>query len=418
MRRPGWLIRGPIQPDRWTALRFASLRWAALPVIDRRWTVPLAALALAFGIFVGVAIGPSEGLGSQTQTMVEVVRPPSPSTVATTDTPGRGNGNNGGRNNGGQSPGGGDSNPPATITPPSDPGPFETPPPTPAPTPTPTPTLPTPTPTPSTTTTTTTTTDDTDDNTPPADDAPSTAKVEGPVVHVNGFAGSYTVARDSGRLTAVHASDLPDIGDIVAVQARALANGTWAEDGSRDSSELAKRMSLAGTVTFSDPRIGAYTISAAGSSILVRVKAGVRMPTVGDQVAVGARIADKLDPIEPVTPGRDGCGKRPKASKPPKLALEQTTLEVTGAATKTNVEGIVEGVCRKSGSLIVSADDLREAGRDIAITVPNSLRLAQIDIGDVLKIRAEIGSSGNLTATGIASDERSSGADDKSQIQP
>ena len=39
-------------------LRFASLRWAALPIIDRRWTAPLSAIALGFGLFVGVAIGP------------------------------------------------------------------------------------------------------------------------------------------------------------------------------------------------------------------------------------------------------------------------------------------------------------------------------------------------------------------------
>jgi hypothetical protein len=408
VRRPGWLIRGPIQPDRWTALRFASLRWAALPVIDRRWTVPLAAMALAFGIFVGVAIGPSEGLGSQTKTMVEVVQPPSPSTVASTETPGGGNGNNGGHN--------GDPNVPATPSPPVDDDPFD--PTVPSTPPTPTiPVTPTPTPTPTTptTTTTTTTTDPEDD--PPADDTPSTAKVEGAVVHVNNFAGSYTVAGDSGKLTAVHATDLPNVGDVVSVKARALANGTWAEDGDRDHGELAERLNLAGTVTFSDPRIGAYTVSAAGSSILVRVKAGVRMPTVGDRVAVTARIADKLDPIEPVDPGRDGCGTA-RAPKAPKLALEQTALEVTDAATKSDVEGIVMGVCRKAGSLIISADDLRESGRDIAIAIPNGLRLSQIDIGQVLKIRADIGSNGNLTATGLASDERGSGADDKSQIQP
>jgi hypothetical protein len=37
----------------------ATLRWAALIVTDRRWAAPLSALALGFGLFVGVAIGPS-----------------------------------------------------------------------------------------------------------------------------------------------------------------------------------------------------------------------------------------------------------------------------------------------------------------------------------------------------------------------
>jgi hypothetical protein len=37
----------------------ATLRWASLIVTDRRWAAPLSALALGFGLFVGVAIGPS-----------------------------------------------------------------------------------------------------------------------------------------------------------------------------------------------------------------------------------------------------------------------------------------------------------------------------------------------------------------------
>jgi hypothetical protein len=34
------------------------LRWAAVPLTDRRWAAPLSAVALGFGLFVGVAIGP------------------------------------------------------------------------------------------------------------------------------------------------------------------------------------------------------------------------------------------------------------------------------------------------------------------------------------------------------------------------
>ena len=58
MRLPGRLVRGPLRPDRASLARFASLRWAALPMIDRRWTAPMSAVALGFGLFVGVAIGP------------------------------------------------------------------------------------------------------------------------------------------------------------------------------------------------------------------------------------------------------------------------------------------------------------------------------------------------------------------------
>ena len=74
-------------------------------------------------------------------------------------------------------------------------------------------------------------------------------------------------------------------------------------------------------------------------------------------------------------------------------------------------------MCRKSGSLILSADDVRESGRDIAVVVPANLRLSDLSPGDVVKIRADIGASGNLTATAIADDGGESAADDSDRIQ-
>jgi hypothetical protein len=408
MKLPRRLIGGPVRPDRWTAMRFASLRWAALPVIDRRWTVPLSAMALAFGIFVGVAIGPSTegGIASQMQTMVQVVRPPAP--VTDID-----NGNGGG--NGGPQGDQGPSQP--TPSPPTDTDPFD-PPTTPTPTPT-TPTTPTTT-TPTTTTPTTTTTtptDDSDDDEDDDGDQPVPTLVKGAVVHVNEYADSYTVARNDGTLTAVHASNLPSLGDVISVETRTLANGTRAENGDRSRTDRTEDLDLSGTVTFSDPRIGAYTVSVPGSSIMVRVPAGTRMPQVADQVDVSARIANKLDPIEAQEPGRNGCGTPPRPPGPRKLALEQTGLEVTGTASASGMEGIVQGVCRKSGSLVLSADDLRATGRDIAVAVPPSFRLGDLEPGQILKLRVDIGDSGNFTASALADDEGEERADNSGRVQ-
>ena len=226
MKLPRRLIGCPIRPDRWTALRFASLRWAALPVIDRRWTVPLSAMALAFGIFVGIAIGPAaEGsLGSQMQTLVSVVSPPAPTPPA---------GEGGPANSGG---GSGENEGEAiprlqpTPTPPSDDGPFDTP-------PRPDHAHATP-----TTPTTADHADDDDHDGRPIPTmttrwttrCPSRTLVKGAVVHVNEVADSYTVARDDGTLTAVHAQNLPPLGDVISVETRTLANGTRAENGDRD----------------------------------------------------------------------------------------------------------------------------------------------------------------------------------------
>jgi hypothetical protein len=410
MKRPGRFIRGPIRPDRWSALRFASMRWAALPVIDRRWTMPLSGLALGFGLFVGIAIGPvAEGRGSedQAQTVVEVVQPPQAQVPDDAGGP-AGDGPAGDGNHG-------DNTGPSTPTPspPTDNGPFGD---TPAP-PTSTPPPTTTTTTPPTTTTTTTTTptggDDGGDDNPPA-----VPTANGIVVHVNELAGSYTVARSNGSLVAVHADELPSIGAVVKVQVRTLANGTKVETNTRDRTDRAEQADVTGTVTFSDPRIGAYTLSAPGTSVLVRVPAGDRMPAVGDVAQATVRIADGLDPIEAEDPGRDGCGKPPKTSRPPAVGLEQLSIDVSESAGSTSLEGIVQGVCHKEATIIVSSDDLRAAGRDIAITVPSNVNLGEISPGQVLAIRALIGGKGNLTATRIADDEGASAADDAASIQP
>lgn len=407
MKWSGRLIRGPIRPDRWTALRFASMRWAALPVIDRRWTVPLSALALGFGLFVGIAIGPvAQGRGSEdpAQTVVEVVRPPQTQVPDDVHAGGPTGGGGGGDQGGDAGP----TNP--TPSPPSDNGPFGEPSPSP-----PASTPPTTTTTSPTTTTTTTTTGGDNGG---GDDTPAVPTANGVVVHVNELAGSYTVARSNGALVAVHADELPSIGAVVKVQVRTLANGTKAETNARDRTDRAQQADITGTVTFSDPRLGAYTLSDTGTSVLVRVPAGDRMPAVGDVAQATVRIADGLDPIEAEDPGRDGCGKPPKPAKAPGVALEQLSIDVSESAGSTNLEGIVQGVCRKEGTMILSADDLRASGRDVAVTVPSDLNLGEISPGQVLAVRALLGGKGNLTATRIADDEGASAADDADRIQP
>ena len=89
-------------------------------------------------------------------------------------------------------------------------------------------------------------------------------------------------------------------------------------------------------------------------------------------------------------PGEQGCGTPPALPKPPPVALEQVGLRLVEgeSATSTDVEAIVEGVCRDSRKLIVSADDLRESGQDIAIAIPKRIRIAALKPGQVLKLTA------------------------------
>ena len=402
------LIRRPIRPDRGSLGRFASLRWAALPIVDRRWTAPLSAVALGFGLFIGVAIGPgAEGsFGTQPPVVVRVAPPPPAETASEPPADaGRGEGSHQGGSARGH---GGADLPPAPA--------FDTPPQSGAPTITP-PIAP---PVPQTTTTSTATTTTADTGHTGGGGPPdATSELSGTVVHLNPEAAGYTIADADGRLTAIHSHHPPGLGREVEVEARALANGTYSEDGARKQRGDRGRVTVAGTVSFADSETGVYAVSAPGVSLLVRGSARRNPPEVGRRVEVDARIAADPEPLPVTDPGQPGCGKPPAQPSPPKVALEQVSIaSERERAAETDVEGLVEGVCRADRKLIVSADDLRESGHDIAIAVPEDLRIAALKPGQVLKLSADVGDFGALTLSTVAGDQGAKGAEDADLVQP
>jgi hypothetical protein len=406
MRLPSRLIRGSVRPDRHSLARFASMRWAALPIIDRRWTAPMSALALGFGLFVGVAIGPgTQGSLGTTKPMVIQLPPPETQTAAVPD-----RAFNGGDDKPEPPPatsGGGRGSPPTAQSP----G-FNTPPPA------STPTFPPTTTTPPVTTTPPATTTTTDETTTTPEPTVEPTTFTGTVIHLNPEAASYTVA-DHGRLIAIHSHRPPNLGKVIEVEARELANGTYVEQGNRDESGTRGQTSFGGTVSFRDPATGVYTVSAPGVSLLVR--GGLhRIPDVGDRVEVDARIADNPEELPVTEPGHAGCGRPPAVPKPPRVALEQTGLRFADGdrATTTEVEGLVEGVCRDSRKLLVSADDLRESGHDVALSVPEKIKIGALKPGQVLSLSAEIGSGAALGLTAVAGDRGRDGAEDADLVQP
>jgi hypothetical protein len=270
---------------------------------------------------------------------------------------------------------------------------------------------------PTTTTGGTTTDEQPDTGGSPSD---STTALAGTVVHRNPEALSYTLAADDGRLLAIHSRNAPSPGEEIEVEARQLANGTYVEQGNRRERGSHGRATFSGTVSFSDPVTGVYTVSGPGASLLVRGGIQRNPPEVGALVEVKARIAANPEPLPVSSPGEDGCGKPPALPKPPKVALEQVGLQVTGDAPQptTDVEGVVEGVCRDSHKLLVSADDVRESGHDIVLGVPAQIRIGALKPGQVLKLGAEIGDAGALTLSSVAGDEGTDGAEDADLVQP
>lgn len=395
MKRP--LRRGP-GADR-------LIRWAALPITDRRWAPPLSAVALGFGLFVGVAIGP--GASGTFATGAQVIEIPGLGGGESDEETEAGEGTiaAGGL---GESSGGGEA-PLGEASSFLSPAPIETAPPlvesapqeaTPAPAPA----------------------EDEEESEPQA------PELAGTVVHVNKAAGSYTVAEEGGVMSAVHAGKRPAPGTKIEVPIRTLANGTLAEAGKRKASGSTGQASLAGIVTFVDanPAAPAYAVSNRGVSVLVHVHpdpagAPAELPALGAYATLDAEIA-MPQPATPAAPPPTplSCAPDPALPSPPPPvgALWQRTVSAGGAPfTHGDFEGIVSAVCAETGQLLISADDIRAGGQDLLLAVPPAIDVSKLAVGESVAVGADIGADGSLTLTGLASDEHTKGADDGGATQ-
>src|SRR5262249_53520722 len=100
--------------------------------------------------------------------------------------------------------------------------------------------------------------------------------------------------------------------------------------------------------------------------------------------------------------------------------LTQTSFNVTGQGTSATAEAVVQTVCPGDSppKLVLSADDIREAGRDLAeLDVPSGIALAKLSPGEAVQFALDIAADGGLTLKGITSDQGAAGANDPSQGQ-
>ncbi|HEY6638461.1 MAG TPA: hypothetical protein VIZ61_12330 [Solirubrobacterales bacterium] len=266
----------------------------------------------------------------------------------------------------------------------------------------------------------------------------------GTVVHSNPVAQSYTVSAGGG-LIAIHADALPQVGDQVESPVRKLSNGTYAEDGARSPVGTADVTSFQGTVTYcadleqpSAPCDGAnasdhyvYTVSGLGASILVTwPHSGVTPPPkVGSTVQVGVQIGAAFPPIAPLDPAdwrvdpacTPGYDERTGLPAPPVVMpeLTQTSMTVSGQATSATLESVVQTRCPVgTPRLILSADDVRESGRDLApLAVPAGIDPNRLTPGQAVQVAVGVAGEGILSLEGITSDQGAAGADDAAQGQ-
>jgi hypothetical protein len=430
------------------------LRWAALPVTDRRWAAPLAAVALGFGLFAGIAIGPGAAgtFAGGVPQIIEI-----PALVA-----------NGAGGGGGEE----EAEEPVIAAAPSsdgrevaaeeealspvvtEPG-FEVP---------------------------------AGEAEAPAASGPAPEEEEareaekeelaGTVAHVNPTAGSYTVVESGGVMSAVHAGKLPKVGTQVKIPIETLANGTLAEAGKRIKTGKRARATLAGIVTSVDAMSSepSYAVSNRGTSALVHVHpdpsgAPVALPALGAYTSVAVQIetrplpaasssraavgalasavgeplasepeAEPPPPEEPEPPAETtpteppppaaapapivaapACAPdpaHPPVKAEPSSLLWQRQASGDGAPfTHSDFAGTVTAICPTTSQLMLSADDIRESGRDLLFTVPAGIDPSKLGVGDSILASADIAADGTLTLKGLASDEHRKGADDLEATQ-
>jgi hypothetical protein len=266
----------------------------------------------------------------------------------------------------------------------------------------------------------------------------------GTVIRANPVAQSYTVSTNGG-LVAIHADTLPQVGDQVESEVRKLNNGTYAEDGARNPVGTADLASFQGTVTScadlerpSSPCDGGnegdhyvYTVSSLGASVLVSWlhSATDPPPEVGSRVQVGVDIGTDFQPINPLDEadwGADPACSPPYDERhglpdPPVVTKElaQTSITVTGQATSATLQSVVQTRCpAETPALILSADDLRESGRDLApLDAAAGIDLNRLRPGQAVQATVDISANGTLAIAGITSDQGAAGADDATQGQ-
>jgi len=222
--------------------------------------------------------------------------------------------------------------------------------------------------------------------------APAGAQtLRGTVVHHNRHGHSFSVALKNGSLRSVHARRLPKIGRVVAVNARALSNGTFAAHGVRAHGRRGHAR-LHGTVTFADRRHHRFTVSSGGVSLLVRA-ASVQMPATGEVVDVEAHFAPSGTPVaQSVTPA--------------------------GTDFTIRLEGTVAAVDTTARTITVSADDDEQSGAQLTISVPDpAIDLTAITPGQEVELLVALHSDGTFSLLGIAGDDNARNADDHGDQQ-
>lgn len=220
----------------------------------------------------------------------------------------------------------------------------------------------------------------------------------------------YAVADRAGNLLALHADDAPEVGTRLTVGILPLANGTFLQAAARKERSQAGKVTLRGVVTWIDENAGLAVLSARGASLALDLTALATSVGVEEEAGVGAEGATLPLPeglavgsqvevdvqIGPAAAGPSGDAERAR----PRMRATSITVDPTEPAP-LELNGPIREVDRTARTVRIAADGFGEVDALIEVRLPARLDPRLIRKGGTYSLTAEAAPDGALRATGV-----------------
>ena len=207
------------------------------------------------------------------------------------------------------------------------------------------------------------------------------------------------MAETGGVLSAVHAGELPPPGTQIEVPIEALANGTFAEAGTRHRTGAKE---------------AASSPASSPSSMPIPPRPPTRFPTAASRCWSTSNRSGGAPPPLPVL-GAYGT-VRLRSKREPTLSERPARCRAAHPVPPAGWSASSARRRRRSGPAAVSADDVREAVRTSSSPCRPQIDATKLVAGDSVLATAESGRR-RAALTGLASDERTKGADNAEATQ-
>jgi hypothetical protein len=226
--------------------------------------------------------------------------------------------------------------------------------------------------------------------------------LEATVVGVGKSESSYTVVDEFGNLLGLHAKSTPPLSSRISNRIEPLANGTFGETVGWTAHGEKTEAPLRGVVSYIDPEAGWIVISSRGASVAVDAAGPLADGDPG--VELGSQVESEVTFLVDLFEDPDAGP-----------LLEATSLEALGEPGQVvELSGRLVTAEPEAGLITMAADGSDRIREKIGILTPDDFHPADLATGRQYNATAEIGDDGELMLTGLSPDYNGTVADDVS----